>query len=241
MNREYYKVRSRHLDRDMELLIFGHAGLPLIVFPTSGGRFFDFENHGMVAALAGPLETGRLQLCCVDSVDHESWYNHKVPPRMRVARQQQYERHLLHEVLPPIRCKNHDLRLMTMGCSMGGYQAVNLALRHPELFTGFLSLSGVFDLSLFLDGYCDEECYFHLPTYYLPNLADPWYLTRMAKGNYTLATGWDDVCLGDNQNLDRILREKGIAHRFEIWSSSNTHDWPTWRRMAMKFLGDELI
>jgi esterase/lipase superfamily enzyme len=42
MIREYHKGYSSHLGRQMELLIFGHAGLPVVVFPTSCGRFFDF-------------------------------------------------------------------------------------------------------------------------------------------------------------------------------------------------------
>ncbi len=58
MNREYVKWFSRRLRRDMELLVFGHGGLPVVVFPTSGGRFFEFEDHGMVAALAQRIEAG---------------------------------------------------------------------------------------------------------------------------------------------------------------------------------------
>ena len=90
----------------MELLVFGHAGLPAIVFPTSQGRFFEFEDRGMVAALWGKIESGGLQLFCLDSVDSESWYNKNVPPRWRIARHAQYEDYLLHEVVPLIRQKN---------------------------------------------------------------------------------------------------------------------------------------
>lgn len=46
MNREYHKWNSPCLGRAMELLIFGHAGLPVMAFPTSGGRFFEFEDQG---------------------------------------------------------------------------------------------------------------------------------------------------------------------------------------------------
>ena len=45
MNREYHKWYSNALRRDMELLIFGHSGIPLLVFPTSMGRFFDYESR----------------------------------------------------------------------------------------------------------------------------------------------------------------------------------------------------
>ena len=56
MNREYHKQYSRELGRDMEALIYGHAGQPLLVFPTSMGRFFEYEDSGMIQALGGKLD-----------------------------------------------------------------------------------------------------------------------------------------------------------------------------------------
>lgn len=236
MNREYHKWHSGRLGREMELLIFGHAGLPVVVFPTSGGRFFEFEDCGMVGAIAGRIESGDLQLYCVDSVNLESWYNRGIPPPARIALQTDYEEYLLNEVLPLIRQKNSSPLLMALGCSFGGYHAANIAFRHPDVFTGMVSLSGAFDLSGFLDGYCDQDCYFNLPTHYLPNLNDPWYLDRFRQSRYVLATGWDDQCLEQNQNLHRILESKEIPHRFEIWDTQNSHDWPTWQKMVREYL-----
>lgn len=236
MNREYHKADSARLGRAMEMLVFGHAGTPVLVFPTSGGRFFEFEDQGMVGALAGKIDAGQLQLFCVDSVNMESWYNRQVSPRRRIARHMQYEGYLLHEALPLIRQRNADAGLLALGCSFGGYHAVNLALRHPDLFSGFISLSGAFDLSGFLDGYCDRDCYLNLPTHYLPRLTDPWYLDRFRRNTHVLATGWDDQCLVQNQNLDRILSEKDIPHQLHIWDAPNAHDWPAWRRMVQTYV-----
>ncbi|MGA3081308.1 MAG: alpha/beta fold hydrolase [Terracidiphilus sp.] len=236
MVREYHKAYSARLGREMELLIFGHAGLPVAVFPTSCGRFYEFEDRGMVAALAPKIEAGQLQLFCVDSVDMESWYNRTAAPRARIARHMRYEESLIHEVLPLIRQKNPDPSLVALGCSFGGYHAANIALRHPDLFTGFVSLSGAFDLTNFLYGYYDQDCYYNLPTHYLPNLSDPWYLDRFRRARYVLATGWDDQCLAQNQKLDAILNGQQIPHQFHVWNAQNSHDWPTWQRMAREYL-----
>ena len=236
MIREYRKDHSSRLGREMELLVFGHAGLPVMVFPTSGGRFFEFEDRGMIAALSGKIDTGQVQLYCVDSVDMESWYNKNVAPRMRIARHMQYEEYLIQEVVPLVRSKNPDPHLFSLGCSFGGYHAVNIALRHPDIFSGLLSISGAFDLSNFLHGYYDQDCYYNLPTHYLPNLTDPWFFSLYRRNKYVLATGWDDQCLGQNQNLDRILSEKEIPHKLFVWESDNSHDWPTWERMVREYL-----
>src|SRR5438270_9299430 len=101
----------------MELLVFGHAGMPVLIFPTSQGKFFEYEDRGMTGVLGGKLDSGGAQLFCVDSVDSESWYNRGVHPSVRVARHEQYEQYLLREVLPFIAQKNQNANLVTTGCS----------------------------------------------------------------------------------------------------------------------------
>ena len=236
MKRDYHKWFSPSLGRDMELLVFGHAGIPAIVFPTSCGRFFEFEDRGMVHAVADALEQGHLQLFCVDSVDAESWYNRDVPPRWRIARHMQYERYLMTEVVPLIRQSNHAQSLATIGTSFGGYHALNLALRHPDIFSGILSMGGAFDPSIFLSGYYDTDCYFNIPTHYLPNMNDPWYLDRYRHNTYILATGVHDQCWNENERMAQNLRNKNIACRLDVWGDNTGHDWPWWQRMLQTYL-----
>ena len=237
MKREYHKWFSPSLGRDMELLVFGHAGLPALVFPTSCGRFYEFEDRGMVSAVHDKLEHGHLQLFCVDSVDGESWYNRDVPPRWRIARQMQYEHYLMNEVLPLIR-QGHGAQcaLAALGTSFGGYHAVNIALRHPDIFTAMLSMSGAFNPSNFLSGYYDDDCYFNIPTHYLPNMNDSWYLDRYRRNIYVLATGEHDHCWNANERLAQIFRDKNIPCRFDVWGEGAGHDWPEWLRMLQTYL-----
>lgn len=73
MHTAYYNEYSYHLDRMMEFKVYGHAGRPCLVFPAQSGRFYDFENFGMVGAVQDLLEQGRLQLFTCDSIDWETW------------------------------------------------------------------------------------------------------------------------------------------------------------------------
>ena len=236
MKREYCKWFSGSLGRDMELLVFGHSGLPVLVFPTSGGRFWEFEENGMIHAVSSDIEAGRLQFFCVDSVNGESWYNRNVPPRWRIARHVQFEEYVLREVLPLIYQWNGPHRPIALGCSLGGYHAASIALRHPTVFGGFLSMSGVFDLSGFLNGYYDEDVYFHSPPHFLANLNDPVELAKYHGNTYVLATGDHDQCWDANERMAGILRAKNIAHRLEVWQNGTRHDWPWWQRMIQIYL-----
>ena len=236
MNREYHKWYSSRLERDMEMLVFGHGGLPVIVFPTSCGRFYEFEDQGMVGAIRGKIEAGEVQLFCVDSVDAESWYNRNVPPRWRIARQMQYEDYILSEVLPLTRQKNWSSRRILMGCSFGGYHSVDMALRHPDIFTGFLSMGGAFDTTGFLWGYHDSDVYFHEPMQYIPNMSESWYLDRYRQNTYVLATGEWDICLGANQRMAGVMHGKNIPCRLDVWGEQSKHDWPDWQKMIQHYL-----
>lgn len=235
MNREYHKWFSPRLGRDMELLVFGHAGTPLVVFPTSMGRFYDFENRGMIEAIGAHIDSGSLQAFCVDSVDAESWYNKAVHPSRRVARHIEYEQYLINEVLPFIRIRRGEGRVAVTGCSFGGYHSVNFTLKHPDLVSKCVSLGGAFDMQSFVAGYWDENCYFNSPPAYLPSLNDDWFLSRLRSLTLVLATGEHDICLDENRRLSAILDSKGIPHQLDVWGDGTGHDWPWWKRMAQKF------
>ena len=116
----------------------------------------------LVGALAEPLEQGRAQLLCVDSLDRESWYGHWRHPADRARRHEQYDRYVHEEVLPFSRSLNSDSPLIVTGASFGGYHAINFALRHPDMVPYAVSLSGAFDVpKRFLDGFYNQDAYFH--------------------------------------------------------------------------------
>ena len=56
-----------------------------------------------------------------------------------------------------------EVFIAVAGPSIGGWYALNLALKHPEIFWWALSLSGRFHMDQFLDGFWSDELYFHLP------------------------------------------------------------------------------
>ena len=235
MNREYHKAYSHQLHRDMELLVFGHAGQPLLVFPTSMGKFFEYEDRGMIGVLAPAIDRGELQVFCPDAVDTESWYNKGIHPRHRIERHLQYEAYILYELLPFLRWKNQTPSLAVTGCSFGGYQAANFAFKHPDTVTHFVSMSGAFDIHQFLDGYYDNDCYFNCPVDYLKNMSDDWFLSRYRQMKIVLAAGEWDICLGHNLDLSNILNGKGIPHWLDVWGDHADHEWPWWRKMAAKY------
>ena len=236
MNREYHKWWSPSLGRDMELMIYGRGGFPMITFPSSRGRFFDYENNGLIGAVNWQYEQGHLQAFCVDSVDSESFYNRHAHPHDRIRRHMQYEAYVMNEVVPLIRQKNQHPRLGLTGCSFGGYFSLNFALKYPWVFSDCISMSGSFDIRQFLGGYYDEDCYFNNPPDYLPNLSDHNILERFRQNSrLVLATSEWDPCLDANWLMAKIMGPKSIPHWLDVWGPGVKHDWPYWREMAKKY------
>ena len=238
MHREYHHWHSPNLGRDMELLVFGTSGTRVIVFPTRVGRFYDYENWGLIASLRDKIDNGWLQLCCIDSIDAESFYCDWCPPRDRIARHQQYEDYILKEVIPFTQGRNPGSPLIAHGCSMGAYHAVNIAMRHPGLFCRVVAFSGRYDLTRgvgsfrdLFDGYYDEDVYFHNPSHFVPNLNDSEALNLMRRMQVTIAIGEDDQFLQNNLHFRDVLQGKGIHPSFHIWPGE-AHKARYWREMA---------
>jgi len=235
LRREYLHWHSASLDREMEILLFGHAGRPVLVFPTSMGRFFEFEDRGMVEALTPSIQSGSIQLVCVDSVDRESWYNHQVPPPVRVARYLQYERYILDEVLPLARSRHDgDGRVAATGCSLGAFHAALLAFRHPGVVSDFIGLSGAYDNSTFLHGYSDLDTYLTNPLAFLPDLGGQ-QLEDLRRMRVVIVSGSDDPHIDQARSLAAILESKRVPTILDVWPGW-LHDWPYWREMIRKYL-----
>lgn len=242
MHREYHKWFSNHLNREMELLVFGHGGRAVILFPTRMARFYDYENWGIVNALSNQLNDGTLQLFCVDSIDNESFYNQDVFPSVRIARHLQYESYLLDEVLPLIYQMGNSEYIETAGFSMGAYHAVNLAMKHPHLFRKTVGISGRYDLTHstapfadLLGGFRNELTYFNMPEQYLQNLQDDRSISRIKEMEIILAVGETDPFLESNQTLSQLLWGKGIVNQLYTWDN-DAHRPHYWRKMAPLYI-----
>lgn len=235
MNREYHRWHSPSLGRDMELLIFGHAGARMLVFPTSMGKFYEWEDRGMIGALGSPLENGQLQMVCVDSVDAESWYARGKHPAERAYRHVQYDRYLVHEVLPLLSQRNSTPYLIVSGASFGAYHAMNFALRHPEISNRAIAMSGMFNIERWVGDYRDDNVYQHSPCLYLPNEHETTRLTQLKRLSLIIAVGKDDPNIENNRWFSGVLWQKGIWHALRIWDGW-AHDWPWWQKMIQLYL-----
>jgi esterase/lipase superfamily enzyme len=227
----YHKWYSQSLSREIEMLIYGHQGYPVILFPSSQGRYYEGKDFGLVQTAHWYVERGFIQIFCPDSVDALSWYNKGIHPADRVRNHIWYDQMLLHELVPSIRWNTAGGKVAVAGASFGGYHAANFAFKHPELVSHMFSMSGAFDIKMFMDGYYDDNVYFNNPVDFLPGNNHP----ALWQMNIVLGTSEWDICLDANKHLSHLLNQKGVKHWLDIrgWKE---HDWPLWQEMFPHYL-----
>ena len=240
MKIERHAWHSPRLGREMGIIVYGHYGHPVVVFPTSGGDEREYEGQGMIAALAHHIDGGRVKMFCVNSVNNDSWYNKQAHPRHRSYVQAMYDAYIAFEVAPFVRdnCRTGDIPITTTGSSFGAYHAANTVLKHPDQFRRCLALSGVYDIKRFMDGDYDDNCYFNNPIDYVANLSDPWYLHHLGQDDIRLVTGcgpFEDS--GPTYRFSDVLESRGIGHSVDDWGPDGGHDWPYWKRQMNEYIG----
>jgi esterase/lipase superfamily enzyme len=238
MHREIHRWRSPNLEREMGMVVYGHWGAPLLVFPTSGGDEWEQEQQGMIGALAEFIDGGRLKVFTVNSVAREGFLNRWAHPLHRSYMQRRYGDYVRQEAIPFVQHHCRTAHIGVMGASMGAYLAANVTFKYPDVVKRCFALSGVYDLRRFMDGQYDDNFYFNNPVDYLPNLTDGWHLGNLATCDIHIVTGhgpWEDPA--PSYRLSGILASKEIPHSLDDWGPEGGHDWPYWKRQMREYVG----
>ncbi|WP_130011482.1 esterase family protein [Serinicoccus sediminis] len=243
MDREQVELDTEGVGRGT-IVRYGHFGRPVLVFPSEAGRAWDFENNGMIEAVADLLEDGRIKVYCVDSFDHLTWSDNSLPTEERARRHGAYEHWVLETVVPLIdRDSPGHESIITVGASMGGFHAVNFALKRPDVFGVGISLSGNFDPSSWHGwGELGEATYFNNPTAYVAGMEGEHLQWVREHANILIVVGQGAFEVHPTQSLPGahrmagILADKGIRHEFDLWGHDSAHDWPWWRKQLAHHL-----
>jgi esterase/lipase superfamily enzyme len=225
------------------VICYGHYGRPVLVFPSEQGKAYDFANNGMVGAVEGLIDAGRVKLYCVDSYDSQTWAAAHLPLEERARRHAAYESWIADQVVPHIRAETGDSSdIATTGCSMGAYHAVNFAFKRADLFPLAMGFSGNYDPSAWGGwGERGDATYFNNPIDYVANLHGDHLDWLRGRLSLLLVCGqgqWEDTTgsLESTRRLAGVLAEKGLRHEVDLWGHDTPHDWPSWRAQFAKHL-----
>ena len=238
MVREIHQWYSPALNKEMPVAVYGHYGFALLMVPTAAADYLEYDRFELIDQLKPFLDTGKLKIFSVNSINTESWMNKEMEGAHKAIRQNQFNEYVFNEVIPFIKSKtSQDTPIITCGASFGAFHSMNLFLKRPDLINGVIAMSGVYDLMEYTDGFYDDQVYFNSPMHYIPNLADHDTLEHVRRGKIILSTGSGNHEDPEaNRRFSNLLQSKSIPHDLEVWAEDIHHDWPTWRKMLPYFI-----
>ena len=245
MNISYHSWESLLLGQKAEIKVYGEKGRPVLVFPSAKGRFFDYENFGMIDALSEYINGKNLIVFTVDGIDWQTWFNENVTPDEKAKRHSDYDKFIYDEVIQFIQTyeglsEQDTENIIATGCDFGAYHAANFFFRHPDVINGLIGLSGVYSLKQYVGNYIDDNVYFNDPLLYLPNLKDPWYIDKFNDSDIIICSGqgaFEDWSIEQSKALDTVLSNIGVrSHWLDLWGLDVTHDWYWWRKEIVYLL-----
>ena len=242
MRREEVFLYSPAIGADGGVMVYGHYGRPLLVFPSENGRRTDYEERGMIESIGWLIDEGRVKVYCIDSFDGGSWNLPGASLEERAKQHGRFEDWVLNQVVPFI----HEdcggaLEIIVNGCSFGAYHSANFSLKRGDLFPLAICQSGIYDVSSLGNGDRGDAVYFNNPADYVANAEGDHLEWLRSRVNLLLVCGqgmWEDTtgALGSTRRFAEILGHKGIRHEMDLWGHDVPHDWPSWRRQLAHHL-----
>ena len=239
MKRELASWYSPSLDREMPIVTYGDYGFALLLVPTAAADYLEYERFQLIDSLAPHIDSGKIKVFSINSMNNESWMNNDMPGEHKAIRHNQFNKYVFDEVIPFVKnCTSNETPIIITGASFGALHSMNLFLKRPDLINGVIAMSGVYNLHEYTKGFNDDQVYFNSPEDYLPGLTDPWYLDKIRNSNHIhILSGsgaYEDP--GAAGRFAKILYDKGINYELDIWGADMTHDWPTWRAMLPYYI-----
>ena len=240
MQRHITSWYSPRLEKEMPIAVYGTYGFALLLVPTAAADYLEYERFQLLEALRPFIEGGKVKVFSIDSINNESWMNYGADPKHKTYRHQQFNSYVYEEVIPFLKTHtSYETPIITCGASFGALHSMNLFLKRPDLISGVIGLSGVYDLTEYTRGYFDEDVYFNSPQHYMPNLSDHALLEQIRNSSHIhLFTGsgaYEDP--NASRSFAGILYSKSIHYELDVWGSEWKHDWDTWRAVLPHYLG----
>jgi esterase/lipase superfamily enzyme len=234
---EHHAWRSPSTGDEMTMLRYGVGGLPLLYLPSSGGGSAEFEEYGLPETCAESIDAERIQCFAVDAGGAAGLWNEALAPAERIRTYAAFERYAGDEVIPRIRDMTGAPDVGIVGASYGAFMAANLLLKRPDGIRFVCGLGGVYGLWHRLDGYHDDEVYFHTPLEYLPGLDDAAILEGIrSTDGFHLYAAEDDEWLDSTRRFAELLRARELPHRVRVWRAPANHNERVWREQLEDFL-----
>lgn len=238
-NTQTLTVYSSHLKRRADVTIYNaqstgkNVPVVILLHGVYGNNWVWMDLGGVHKVYEQLKQEGLSEFVLVMPSDGGLWDGSAYLP---LKEHGNYEQWIVDDVITAVKqtvnAVSESSNVYITGLSMGGYGALRLGAKYPELFSGISAHSAITkldDLKHFtetpLNQYqCDNS-----------NESDIIYWLNNNKNNFPplrLDCGAEDTLYESNLNFVEQLKSNNIEHHFE--SLSGCHEWPYWHKNVAK-------
>lgn len=155
-----------------------------------------------------------------------------------LIKQGNYEQWIVDDVLATVKqyikpASDHS-KVFISGLSMGGYGALRLGAKFPNLFSGISAHSSVTDLTD-LQTFIDNPVTDYQTEFRHESDLHYWFsLNKALLPPLRFDCGRSDPLFASNNTFSQRLTELGVSHHYEVFDGG--HEWPYWHEHVAKTL-----
>jgi putative tributyrin esterase len=209
-----------------------------------GGGFRDWSNYSDVSRFA---ESGFL---LVMPEGGSSYYTDAVDPP-----QERYEDYIVQDLIPDVEARFNAgggrMNRAIVGISMGGFGAIKIALRHPDLFAFVGGLSSAIDVPRRAFTIRRLQQSRHFNAIFGPSGSqnrrdnDPLLLARTANPDaapyFFLTCGEEEGLLPPNRAFAALLAQRHFKYQFHtVHGAHDWNQWNSWLPTLFRKLGEQV-
>lgn len=130
MKRELNSWFSPAWVKKCPLLLMATMALPLLFVPTAAVDYLEYERFQMMEILAPYINSGKVKVFSINSINNESWLNNEMAGAHKAIRQNQFNEYVFNEVIPFVKnSTSNDTEIILCGASFGALHSMNLFLK----------------------------------------------------------------------------------------------------------------
>lgn len=244
MEVERNKINSKILQSEMKYNRYGKGKRALILFPTNIGDEEEYEKEGFISELSSRIDNDELSVYTLETRDRESWLSYEMPEKKGEI-YDKFIHYFMEEFMPRILQDGiNENDIIIMGIRIGGYNAINIALKYPDKFFNVISISGVYSCRYFTPRYEKEiNIYNNSPIEYLKDIEDEKILQQYMNNKFIICVSQqrrEQNSIESTSTLMSIFNQLGIPARFDFWGIDSNNEWDWWKKQGRYYINSIL-
>ena len=86
MHRDIQKWYSPTLNKEMEIVEYGHFGPAILLLPTAAADYLEYERFLLIDSIAQYIESGKVKVYSINSINNETYWDESFDLKYKIQK-----------------------------------------------------------------------------------------------------------------------------------------------------------